>query len=155
MNKMKFTGQGPTIFYKCIPFVIFAVILQIFFPSVMKLHVSRSLSLVIGCIMLILGLSLWYIGFRQLMKYFSKGKLITTGLFRFCRNPLYASIILFMIPSISFFTNQSSYFLIAFISWLSFIVNIGIEEKNLKNIFGKEYESYVSRVNRFFPWFHR
>jgi protein-S-isoprenylcysteine O-methyltransferase Ste14 len=148
---MKFTGQGPKIFLSCLPVIIFSLIENLFFPKVFALPISKNISFIIGCVVLFTGLTLWCVGFFQLMKYFRKRQLATTGLFSISRNPLYASIILFIIPSFAFLTCQWSYFIVAFVSWLSFTFYIHVEEDVLLKTFGIDYVKYSLKVNRFFP----
>jgi len=74
--------------------------------------------------------------------------LITRGLFRFSRNPIYvmdviiATGVAVILGSLIAFIAPLLCFLV-----LNFLV-IPFEEKNLRNRFGKEYENYTNRVRR-------
>ncbi|MDD5651066.1 MAG: isoprenylcysteine carboxylmethyltransferase family protein [Candidatus Nanoarchaeia archaeon] len=145
---MKFTEQGTAIFFVCLPFGILGFVLQIMFPGFTHIHFER-ISQNIGFILLITGLILWFIGFLQLMRHW--GHLVTTGFFKYSRNPLYASIILFVLPSIAFLTCEWFYLCLPVVSWVSFMRKIPNEEKVLFENFGNEYLAYKAKVNRFFP----
>jgi hypothetical protein len=43
---MKFTGQGPAIFFVCLPFGILGFVLQIMFPGFTHIHFEHLLKLV-------------------------------------------------------------------------------------------------------------
>ena len=77
-----------------------------------------------------------------------KGKLLTSGIYRFTRNPQYVTHLL-LIAAIVLATN-SSLALIAGIPYsLWFILAPFTEEQWLKDQFGEEYDSYCYRVPRF------
>lgn len=77
-------------------------------------------------------------------------ELITQGLFRHCRNPLYVGNIM-MLLGLGVLAN-SYYYLTIFIPGFLFIYQsiVLAEENFLGNKFGKEYQSYCARVNRWF-----
>ncbi len=77
--------------------------------------------------------------------------LVTSGLFRFVRNPIYTAVMLtltglaLLVPSV-----------IALASAPIFLLAVGIEtrrieEPNLLRVHGKAYEDYAARVGRFLP----
>jgi protein-S-isoprenylcysteine O-methyltransferase Ste14 len=88
----------------------------------------------------------------QLLTGFPKGKLITTGAYGLCRNPIYSSFILFVLPAISLLTLTWVYAAVSLFMLLWVILFIGKEEKQLAAAFGKEYDDYKSRVDRVIPF---
>lgn len=75
-------------------------------------------------------------------------KLVTTGLYRFSRNPMYVGVLLMLLGESVFFT-----------SWELFVYGVAVffafhffvrffEEPRLKKDFGKEYSDYSNRVPR-------
>jgi len=77
-------------------------------------------------------------------------KLVTSGPFRFSRNPNYLGMALLLFGIAILLGNLS-----AFISPMLFVVLIDIfvipvEEKNLEKKFGKKYLDYKNRVRRWF-----
>ena len=78
-------------------------------------------------------------------------KLVTGGLYRFVRNPMYVTVGGFLIGEILFF---ESLILLAFLLflWLDFHLFIVLyEEPTLSRTFGSAYERYVREVPRWIP----
>ncbi|MFX0021260.1 MAG: methyltransferase family protein [Candidatus Hermodarchaeota archaeon] len=77
-------------------------------------------------------------------------KLITSGILRYVRNPMYFGILLiyvaFLLLSISLI--GIGLFVVVFLvyNWM-----VNFEEKILENIFGDEYKEYKSRVSKWIP----
>jgi protein-S-isoprenylcysteine O-methyltransferase Ste14 len=81
--------------------------------------------------------------------------LVVTGPQRYVRHPLYSAVIL-LIVGWWLFLDYSFLLFAAFILllWFNFVV-APLEEKELKALFGVEYESYASKTPRFIPSFRR
>src|SRR5688500_7339824 len=77
--------------------------------------------------------------------------LVTTGIFRHCRNPLYVGNIL-MLVGVGILSNSLIYLAI-FIPLFLFIYQAIVlaEENFLRNKFGEKFVAYCSRVNRWLP----
>jgi protein-S-isoprenylcysteine O-methyltransferase Ste14 len=75
-------------------------------------------------------------------------KLVTTGPFRFTRNPLYVTLLMIMVAV--GFMMSSSWFLIAAALLLALLDRLIIarEERVIRRHFGDEYASYTARVRR-------
>ncbi|PRJ57976.1 hypothetical protein BV102_00594 [Haemophilus influenzae] len=75
-------------------------------------------------------------------------KLVSTGIFRFSRNPMYLSLLLMLIAWVLWLGNS--------LAWLGIIVfvlainqfQIAKEEAYLENKFGDEYRRYKQKVRR-------
>jgi len=75
-------------------------------------------------------------------------KLVTSGLFRFSRNPNYLGMAIALLGEAIFFGS-----LVSFVIPVAFVIlinrtNIPIEERNLEKKFGKRYLDYKKRVRR-------
>jgi protein-S-isoprenylcysteine O-methyltransferase Ste14 len=79
-------------------------------------------------------------------------KLITTGLYRYIRNPMLLGLFLFLL-GLGFFLGSLS--LIFIFTPLFILINVlylkAIEEKEMEKKFGKQYLEYKKRVPIFFP----
>ena len=78
-------------------------------------------------------------------------KLVTTGLYRFVRNPMYVTVGTFLIGEAVFFESLLLA-LFFFFFWLDVHLFILLyEEPTLRRMFGEEYEAYCRRVHRWTP----
>jgi protein-S-isoprenylcysteine O-methyltransferase Ste14 len=92
----------------------------------------------------------WRIGIEEA----ARPGLVTWGLYRFCRNPIFAAMLIalgglaLLMPS-----------LLTLLLWVGTYVGIrrqvAEEERYLRRAYGAEYQGYAARVGRFTPWLGR
>jgi protein-S-isoprenylcysteine O-methyltransferase Ste14 len=152
-NGMNIAGQGPKVMLFTLPFAILAVILHWYGGHAAMLPFSLAFAQTIGIIFLILGGVQWLTAIAQLLHGFPKGKLVTTGAYGICRNPIYSSFIVFILPAISLLTWTWVYLAVALVMWVGVVIFIRKEEEDLYRIFGIEYAQYKARVGRIIPFF--
>jgi protein-S-isoprenylcysteine O-methyltransferase Ste14 len=151
-EKLSFLGIGPKIAVWTIPSLAATIILAYSFPQFFRIHILPfSLNLWIGWILLGAGMIFYFATVRTLIKGLNQNKLMTTGTFRLCRNPLYASIIVFIIPAVSLLTASWLVFLCSFIAYFSFKKYIQSEYDQLSRIFGDEYREYSRKTREIIP----
>ncbi len=132
----------------------FSVVLTALYPNFFLLRNTRAFGLrALGFVFLALGFLLLIISARQVLREFEEGVLITEGIFRYTRNPIYAAWGLFIIPGISLLTNSWIFFGTPFVFYITFRVFIREEEEFLLRYFGKEYLDYKEKTGQFFPKF--
>lgn len=151
-NGMNIGGQGPKIMLFTLPFAILAVLLHWYAAPAAMLPYSFAFAPAIGIILLILGGVQWLTAVTQLLQGFPKGKLVTTGAYGVCRNPIYSSFIVYILPAISLLTWSWVYFAVALIMWAGVAIFIKKEEEDLRRVFGLDYEKYTARVDRIVPF---
>ena len=109
----------------------------------------------IGIIGLILSLGLFFTSLNLFNSYKENPtpqadtkRIIKTGIFAYCRNPMYLAFISFHFSMFLTFENVA-YFLsaIGLFIWINHYV-IPIEESYLQKKFGDEYERYVQAVKK-------
>tara|TARA_B100000959_G_scaffold202865_1_gene212342 strand:- start:295 stop:768 length:474 start_codon:yes stop_codon:yes gene_type:complete len=109
----------------------------------------------IGIIGLILSLGLFFTSLNLFNSYkenptpqANTKRIIKTGIFAYCRNPMYLGFISFHFSMFLTFENVA-YFLsaIGLFIWINHYV-IPIEENYLQDKFGDEYERYLHAVNK-------
>jgi protein-S-isoprenylcysteine O-methyltransferase Ste14 len=76
-------------------------------------------------------------------------KLVSSGMYKFSRHPIYSGIILFIF-GYGFWDNSNYKLIIAVILVVLFYVKTTYEEQQLLQKF-RDYEAYQKKVNRFFP----
>src|SRR3989442_9289182 len=74
--------------------------------------------------------------------------LVTSGVFRFTRNPMYLSLLLYLLAWAAYLANWLAFlFLPVFVLYINEF-QIKPEERALLSLFGPEYASYKGRVRR-------
>ncbi len=115
----------------------------------------------------LLGLTFWILS--QVHREFSLKKLaglpelnprhalrgvVTSGIYAHMRHPRYADLMLGFI-AFSLLTGAEGIFLLAIVSILLYLIVAPLEERELREQYGSEYEIYARTVPRFVPKFWR
>jgi len=151
-NGMSIIGQGGKIILFMLPSLIAAILVHIYLPRFAALPKSLSFIQPVGYVFLLPGLILWGTAVVQLLTGFSKGKLVTRGAYGVVRNPIYSSVIFFILPAVALLTLTWVYFVPSVFLYGGVMIFIGVEEQQLTRAFGKEYEDYMARVDRLVPF---
>jgi len=151
-NGMNIVGQGGKIILFMLPSLIAAVLIHKYAPNIAALPESISFIKPVGYLLLVPGLILWAAAVIQLLFGFSKGKLVTTGAYGVVRNPIYTSVTFFILPAVALMTLTWVYFIVSVFLYAGVMIFIGTEEKQLAKAFGKEYEDYMTKVDRLIPF---
>lgn len=151
-NGMTIIGQGGKIILFMLPSLIAAILVHMYLPQIAALPEIISFIQPVGYVLLLPGLILWGAAVIQLLTGFSKGKLVTTGAYGVVRNPIYSSVTFFILPAVALLTLTWVYFVPSVFLYAGVIIFIGVEEQQLKEAYGKEYEDYLARVDRLVPF---
>jgi len=150
---MTLFGCGPKLALLCLPYVILSLIVMYKYPEFFDLgFLDFALAKVLGFIWLGLGIIFWTYSAIFFLKFFKPGNLITKGPFALCRNPIYSSIIVFIIPSLALIFHSGLTFSISLVLYIGFKISIHGETSVLRKIFGEEYEIYEKSVNEIIPF---
>jgi len=105
-----------------------------------------------GVLLIVTGLIFFAAAVTAVRRALSAGRLVTTGVFRCCRHPLYAAWPVFIVPGIALLAG----------SWLGLTVPVFMfavlsllvrkEEKTLEEEFGPEYREYRKKVPAILPY---
>jgi protein-S-isoprenylcysteine O-methyltransferase Ste14 len=115
-------------------------------PIIIGLLVTVSGQLIRG---LTIGLAYIIRGGKEGKVYAEK--LVTTGIFNHCRNPLYVGNIL-MLLGVGILSNSLLYVAVIMPLFLVIYQAIVLAEENfLRSKFGESFDNYCSRVNRWIP----
>jgi protein-S-isoprenylcysteine O-methyltransferase Ste14 len=156
-NKIKeltFWGASPIIFLLTILFAIPVVSINYIFRSNFKISfIPHHVLIILAIILLCAGIPFYVHTAKKLKNAYKEQKLITNGIFKLCRNPLFAEVIFLILPGIILFFN--SWFLLTIPCFMYFMFKVFIkrEEKLLEKKFGKEYIDYKKVTNAIFPKF--
>jgi len=152
-TSMTLFGCGPKLALLCLPYVILSLIVMYRYPEFFDLRfLDFSYIKVLGFVWLGLGIIFWIYSAIFFLKYFKPGRLITEGPFTLCRNPIYSSIIVFLIPSLALIFHSGLTFSISLVLYLGFKISIHGETNMLRRIFGEEYGIYEKSVNEIIPF---
>ena len=149
---MNIVGQGGKIILFMLPSLVAAILIHNYAPNIAAFPGSSGFIKFLGYVWLTPGLILWGSAVIQLLTGFSKGKLVTTGAYGVVRNPIYSSVTFFILPAVALITSTWVYFLVSVFLYVGVMIFIGKEEQQLTQVFGKEYEDYVARVDRLVPF---
>lgn len=111
-------------------------------------------SVIIGVLLIIFGIYLWTgaVFCAKVDDGITNNRLVTTGVYALCRNPIYSAFMFFCTGALLISGNVVFYPLFFFYWGFMTVLMKCTEEKWLKNLYGKEYEEYCKRVNRCIPW---
>jgi protein-S-isoprenylcysteine O-methyltransferase Ste14 len=99
-----------------------------------------------------IGLWFWLGSIMVVVRGHRSHRLVTAGVYRYSRNPMYAAFIVFLVPAISLVSGQLLMLLVSVVMYGAFKVLIRKEEAFLKREFGDEYECYTRRVAQLIPF---
>lgn len=153
MAKLHFFGVGPKIGRITLPWLALTIVLTLIKKDlfVFTSNLESGLQLA-GAILLGAGLLAYFISVRSLLKGLNEGKLVTTGGFFFCQSPLYASILLLIIPAIALLMNSWLILTTTLVGYLVFKSCIKSEYLELEKAFGEAYLKYRKKTPEFFPF---
>jgi protein-S-isoprenylcysteine O-methyltransferase Ste14 len=149
---MNIVGQGGKIILFTLPALAAAIYVQTGFPQVAALPDSLRFLKPLGYVLLVPGLVFWGTAVIQLLIGFPQGRLVTTGAYSIARNPIYSSATFFLLPAVALLTLTWVYFVPAVFLFIGVMIFIGEEEQQLRRAFGREYEGYLSKVDRLVPF---
>lgn len=146
------TGPGPAILLGQLAFLAVAVAANLLQPEATRFVTTPSLPLTVaGTLWVAAGIVLWTLTMRRFLRGFPRGELITDGPYRWCRHPLYASLILFVVPGIGLITHTWTVLLAALAGALWARVLIPDEERAMERAFGQAWRDYCARTSRLIP----
>lgn len=148
---MNVVGQGGRIMLLTAPALIAAVIVHRLAPELAHLPLPGVIFTPLAAGAIAAGLVLWGAAVGQLLLAFPRGRLVTSGAYGVCRNPIYASVALLVLPGVTLATATWVYLMPALMLYLAVQAFIGLEERDLLRVFGDGYLQYAERVPRFFP----
>jgi protein-S-isoprenylcysteine O-methyltransferase Ste14 len=144
---MKITGVGPKIAIPSIIYLLITIIVDNLYYPVFKFTLSSHSTLIInGVILILISIGLVIICARKLVKSFNANLLMTDGLYKVCRNPLYAVYLIFVYPGLSLILNSWLVLTTVIVNYILLQIFIKAEYKYLEETFGEEYKTYLNKV---------
>jgi protein-S-isoprenylcysteine O-methyltransferase Ste14 len=153
MNKLNFMGIGPKIGGVALPWLAVSIFLSVKFKSSFNYFENGNRILFyLGLAFVIVGTVMYLYTIPSLLKGLKETKLITTGTYYLCCHPLYAAILLFIIPGISLMMNSWLVLTTSIIGFTLFKIFIKSEYAEMEKFFGDNYRKYKEATPEFFPF---
>jgi protein-S-isoprenylcysteine O-methyltransferase Ste14 len=155
--------QGPFITYLAVCVIVFPAMYGIYLvrEPILRIHFGVQVPLfVLACILLVISIAIGI----QLRRHLSitamldmpelsrqhPGRLLTEGIYARIRHPRYVEVGI-GIAATAFFCNYLAGYVLLVLYFPVIYLVVLLEERELKNRFGKVYEEYSRRVPRFIP----
>jgi len=152
-QKMTLGGIGPRLILMCLPYIILALSVGYKYPDFLNIgYFDQVFIKNFGAIWLAFGVAFWITSVIIFLTDFKTGKLITRGTFSLCRNPIYASMIIFIIPAFALFFHSGLIASFVMVFYLGFKISIHGENIMLERNFGNDYVIYKQSVNEILPF---
>jgi len=152
-TKMTFGGIGPKLALITLPYIILAIVVIQRDPQFLKLNfIDYKWINIVGFAWIFIGLLFYIATIFTFLRGFKKGELITNGTFALCRNPIYASFIVFVLPGLVLIFKSGMILSIMTVLYINFKISIHGENIVLKRNFGEEFEKYSRKVNELIPF---
>ena len=148
--------MGPAV--KGNPLMVFVVLLVVSYiigEFIIPKYVLLNLFNLVGIIGLIISLAIFFTSLNLFNSYkenpipqANTKRIIKTGIFAYCRNPMYLAFISFHFSMFLTFENVANFLsAIGLFIWINHYV-IPIEENYLQEKFGDEYDRYLLAVKK-------
>ena len=152
MNKLNPLGIGPKIATILLPWLAGSIILSRRCNRYFEYSAGNSQILHIsGIVLMVVGLVFYFSTVRLLLKGLKENRLIISGPYSICRNPLYVSLILLIIPALSLILNSWLVLTSSIVGFILFKLFINSENRELEKFFGEDYLKYKRETPEFFP----
>ncbi len=149
---MRWEGVGPRMGLGLAPWLAAAIGLRLWSPEMSAIPLlPPTLRLTLGALLLALGLGFWAWSAISFLRQFFAGRLLTSGPFAWCRNPIYASFIVLLIPAAALLANAWPLLVADVALYVIFHKLIGEEDRMLEDRFGADYQAYRGQVGELVP----
>lgn len=119
-----------------------------------KIDVLREPLLILGVIFIVTGLFIWGIALfcSRIDNGIRNNQLVTTGIYAWCRNPLYTGWTFVCIGVLAIESNLWLFLLAPLFFGIMTVMMMYSEEKWLFDLYGTKYLDYCRCTNRCIPW---
>lgn len=151
-DKMTLRGVGPKFAALSIIYGLAAIIISRYLDPLFQIGiVPYWILLILGIFLILIGVPFLIIAMSTVVRAYHADKLVTDGIYKFCRHPLYAAWVVFIVPGIVLPVN--SWIGLTTPIFMYFILRILVreEEAYMESVFGLEYLEYKKNVPCIFP----
>jgi len=145
-------GIGPTFASLSIVYGMMTLAInRYFYPAFQMGLVPYWLLSILGIALIVIGVPSFMIAVKTVMRAYNADALVTDGIFRCCRHPVYGSWVVFIVPGIVFLANSWIGLTIPLFMYFLLRQLVKKEEIYLEHVFGSQYLEYKKRVPCIFP----
>lgn len=151
-DKMTLSGVGPKFAALSAIYGLAAIIVSRHFDPFFRIGiVPYWILLILGILLILIGIPFLIIAMLTVVRAYHADKLVTDGIYKFCRHPLYAAWVVFIVPGIVLLVN--SWIGLTTPIFMYFILRILVreEEAYMESVFGSEYLEYKKNVPCILP----
>ena len=152
-EKMSRWGVGPIFAFLSICYGIFIVAISRHFHPIFQIPlVPQWLLSVLGVVFILIGIPFFIISVKTVMKAYNSDSLVTRGIYRCCRHPLYSAWVVFIVPGIVLLVNSSIGLTAPLFMYFLLCKLVTKEEEYLERVFGSEYIDYRNEIPCILPF---
>lgn len=145
-------GTGPIFTALSISYgAVILVISHSFYPFFQIKFIPYWLFVILGVFLIAIGIPLFIVSVIIVSRAYKADELVTNGIYRCCRHPLYASWVVFIVPGIALLVNSWLWLTIPVFMYVILCHFVKKEEVYLESVFGSEYLRYKQKVPCIFP----
>lgn len=152
-QKMSRWGIGPIFASLSIGYglIVFGVS-RYFHPYFQMEFLPYLFRVILGTALIVTGLLFFFVSVVTVMRAYHAGNLVTGGIFKCCRHPLYASWAVWIVPGIVLWVNSWMGLTAPLFMYIILRILVKKEEIYLENVFDTEYAEYKKRVPCILPY---
>ena len=152
-DKMSRWGIGPIFAFLSISYGLMTLVISRYFYPIFQIgFLPYWLLSIVGVVLIVIGFPFFLISAITVTRAYNADELVTDGIFRCCRHPLYASWVVFIVPGIVFLANSWIGLTTPLFMYLILRILVRKEEAYLENVFGSEYREYKNKVPCILPF---
>ena len=152
-EKMSRWGIGPIFASLSIGYgTIVLAISRYSYPAFQIDFVPYRLMSILGSALIVIGVLFFIVSVKTVTRAYNADELVTDGVFRCCRHPLYASWVAFIVPGIVLLVNSWIALTTPIFMFVILRILVTKEEAYLEDVFGSEYLDYKKKVPCILPY---
>jgi protein-S-isoprenylcysteine O-methyltransferase Ste14 len=152
-NRMSRWGTGPLFAVLSLIYGTLAGLVgRHFYPLFHIGFLSPWFLTLFGSVLIVIGIPFCIISAKKVMRAYDAGELVTDGVYRHCRHPLYASWVVFIGPGIALLLDSWLVLTTAVFMYLLLRILVKKEEAYLESTFGSKYREYKKQVPCIMPY---
>jgi protein-S-isoprenylcysteine O-methyltransferase Ste14 len=151
-EKMSRWGVGPIFAFLSIGYGMIMLAISRYFHPVFQIPFMPTWLLsALGIVLILIGVPFFIISVKTVMKAYNSDVLVTQGIYRCCRHPLYSAWVVFLVPGIVFLANSWIGLTAPFFMYFLLCKLVTKEEVYLEHVFGSDYIEYKNEVPCILP----